>query len=63
MLRSSELDVPHWAVTLVNTAREVYKIPQKISDRRIYASLQYSGENKETKAQIDTRFTNLAKES
>lgn len=36
----NELDVPHWARSMVDNYRRSQKLPERVTDRMIYARLQ-----------------------
>lgn len=35
-----ELDVPHWAASMVSNFRSELKLPERVTDRMIFARLQ-----------------------
>lgn len=35
----NELDVPHWAIDVVQETRKQFKLPEAVTDRMIYAKL------------------------
>jgi len=40
MERPKELDVPHWAGSMVDNYRRSLNLPQRVTDRMIYARLE-----------------------